>query len=380
MVSRLPEVACSRAPRSPPSPPMNEDGHVLKSRRGLLAAGLTVAVIGAIGVASTLNAGAEQIPDEISAPAAAVAAAPAELTPPVNLPWGARPQRVKRGRDGATSRSLKTSGLSLAAPEAGADTPEPEFAPKGRTTKSSFLRTAQTNVVPPEPSASPSASATSSAPTVNFLYNVGSQAAVTDGVYANLTINKPVLAKSDYHTLAEIAVQSADGKQIVEVGWSVDRVVNGDDDPHLFVYHWVNRETSCYNGCGFVQYSKTAIAGDTLPLDTPKRFGIQYFNGAWWIAYDTEWVGYFPSKLWGDIDFTKSGLVQVFGEVAAASAKPCTQMGNGRASLDATAARIGSLAYLNGPTVDMFVRSTSDYYNVTALSNRTFRYGGPGAC
>jgi len=34
---------------------------VLKSRRGLLAAGLAVAVVGALGVASTLNAGAEQI-------------------------------------------------------------------------------------------------------------------------------------------------------------------------------------------------------------------------------------------------------------------------------------------------------------------------------
>ncbi|WIM96888.1 neprosin family prolyl endopeptidase [Actinoplanes oblitus] len=355
---------------------------MLKSRRGLLAAGLTVAVIGAIGVASTLNAGAEQISGE-AAPAAAAAPADA-LTPPSSLPWGAKPQRVKRGRDGATSRSLKTAGLSVAAPEAGADTPEPEYAPKGRTAKSTFLKTAKTNVVPPEPSASataqPEASSATAAPTVNFHYNVGSQAAVTDGVYANLTINKPVLAKDDYHTLAEIAVQSADGKQIVEVGWNVDRVVNGDDDPHLFVYHWVNRETSCYNGCGFLQYSKTAIAGDTLPLDTSKRFGIQYFNNAWWIAYDTEWVGYFPVKLWGDVDFSKSGLIQVFGEVAASSDKPCTQMGNGKSSTEGTAARIGSLAYLNGPPVDMFVRSTSDYYNVTALSNRTFRYGGPGAC
>ena len=35
------------------------------------------------------------------------------------------------------------------------------------------------------------------------------------------------------------------------------RRVTGDEDPHLFVYHWVNRQTSCYNACGFVQYSKT---------------------------------------------------------------------------------------------------------------------------
>ncbi|WP_231956843.1 MULTISPECIES: neprosin family prolyl endopeptidase [unclassified Actinoplanes] len=373
---------------------------MLKSRRGLLAAGLSVAVIGAIGVASTLNAGAEQIPD--AAPTASVAAAPADLIPPANLPWGQRPTRVKRGRDGANSRSLQAAGLSVAGPSEGDNgTPDPEYAPKGRSSRSSFLRTAKTSVVPPpEPSADPSAPASASAsasasapasadpsttpgstgPTVNFLYNVGAQAAVSDGAYINLTINKPKLAKQDYHTLAELAVQSADGNQIVEIGWNVDRVVNGDDDPHLFVYHWVNRQTSCYNGCGFVQYSKAVVPGDTLAVDQQKKFGIQFYNGGWWVAYDTEWVGYFPAKLWGDVSFTKSGLVQVFGEVAAASDKPCTEMGNGKKSDDTTSARIGSIAYVNGPTADLVVRSTSDFYTVNQLSNRTFRYGGPGSC
>ena len=56
--------------------------------------------------------------------------------------------------------------------------------------------------------------------------------------------------------------------------------------------------------------------GDTLPRDTTKRFGIQFFNGAWWIAYDSEWVGYFPGALWDD-KYTQSGLIQWFGEVAA---------------------------------------------------------------
>ncbi|MFI1995809.1 neprosin family prolyl endopeptidase [Actinoplanes sp. NPDC020271] len=355
---------------------------MLKSRRGLLAAGLAVAVIGAIGVVSTLNAGAEQIPGASAAAttAAPVAAAPA-LKPPSKLPWGTRPQQVKRGRNGASSKALKTAGLSVAGP-AGRETgaPDEEFAPKGRSNRSTYLRTARTNVVPPEPSAAPSASSSSDDETVSFLYNVGSQAAVSDGAYVNLTINKPKLDKRDYHTLAELAVQSADGNQIVEVGWNVDRVVNGDDDPHLFVYHWVNRETSCYNGCGFVQYSKTVIAGDTLAVDQQKRFGIQFYNDAWWVAYDTEWVGYFPVKLWGDVSFTKTGLVQVFGEVAASSDSPCTEMGNGKTSDDSTSARIGSVAYLNGPDPSVIVRSTSKYYLVAQLSPRTFRYGGPGAC
>ncbi|GAA2694148.1 neprosin family prolyl endopeptidase [Actinoplanes palleronii] len=363
---------------------------MLKSRRGLLAAGLSVAVIGAIGVASTLNAGAEQIPDGPAAATApaevaeAPAAADPALKPPTILPWGEEPQLVKRGQDGATSRALKAAGLSAAAPGETDVSDADEYAPKGRSSKSRSLQTTRTTVVPPkplqlDPPPTATASPSSSGSTVHFLYNVGWQAAVSDGAYANLTINKPVLAQADYHTLAELAVQSADGTQIVEVGWNVDRVVNGDDDPHLFVYHWVNGQTSCYNGCGYVQYSNTITPGDTLSVDIQKKFGIQFYGGAWWIAYDTEWVGYFPANLW-TVDFAKTGMVQIFGEVAASSAQPCTQMGNGLAGLETTAARIGSVAYINGPTPDVAVRSTSSLYQVSRQSTRTFRYGGAGAC
>ncbi|WP_309238500.1 neprosin family prolyl endopeptidase [Actinoplanes aureus] len=353
-----------------------------KSRRGLLAAGLSAAVIGAIGVVSTLNAGAEQIPDApapVAVPAdetdVAAPPSPPAAKPPTNLPWGERPRSVRTGRHNATSKSLKVAGLSAAH----SDDEGRDRAPKGRTSRTTFLQSEKTNVVPPEPAPEPTDGVAPARPTVHFLYNVGSQKAEADAAYANLTISKPKLARSDYHTLAELAVQSADGKQIVEVGWNVDRVVNGDDDPHLFVYHWVDRQTSCYNGCGFVQYSKNIQPGDTLVQDSQKRFGIQNFNGDWWIAYDTEWVGYFPGDLWGGT-FTRSGLVQVFGEVAAATEKPCTEMGNGKGGDDTTSAKVGSVAYLNGPTVDLKVRSTSDLYSVSKLSSRTFRYGGAGAC
>ena len=347
---------------------------MFKSRRALLAAGLSVAVLGAIGVGSTLKAGAEQIPG--TEPTVAVEQPAPVLTPPTELPWGTPPRRLKTGRDGSTAKALKAAGLSAAAD----DDEGEDRAPKGRTSRTTFLKSERTSVVPPEPPAPTPGAGVAAKPTVNFLYNVGSQPAVADGVYANLTISKPHLDKNDYHTLAEIAVQSADGAQIVEVGWNVDRVVNGDDDPHLFVYHWVDRKTTCYNGCGFVQYSKNIEPGDTLSTDTNRRFGLQYFNNAWWVAYDTEWVGYFPGKLW-DNEFTKSGLVQVFGEVAAASATPCSEMGNGRSSSgDTKAAKIGSIAYLNGPKVDLAVRSTNPVYDVVKLSDRTFRYGGPGSC
>ncbi|BBH65803.1 hypothetical protein ACTI_24880 [Actinoplanes sp. OR16] len=351
---------------------------MLKSRRGLLAAGLTAAVIGTIGVVSTLNAGAEQIPGEAPASATAVAEEPL-LTPPAKLPWGARPHSIRTGRDGASSKSLKAAGLIAAAPDEQSEEQAEDEAPKGRTSRTTFVKSERTEILPPDPPPTATTSPAAAKPTVNYLYSVGTQAAVSDGAYANLTISKPKLDKEDYHSLAELAVQSADGRQIVEVGWTVDRLVNGDDDPHLFVYHWVDRKTTCYNTCGWVQYSKNITPGDVLAQDKTARFGIQFFNDAWWVAFDSEWVGYFPGKIWGD-KFTKTGLVQVFGEVAAASPTPCTEMGNGVGAGDTAAARVGSVSYLNGPAVDMSVRATSEVYAVNRLSARTFRYGGPGAC
>src|SRR5690348_2926134 len=82
---RLRERVPGGSPRPPPpSPPMNEDGHVSNSRRGLLAAGLAAAVVGSMGVVWTLNASAEETPE---APVPAVAApadgaAPADVAAP----------------------------------------------------------------------------------------------------------------------------------------------------------------------------------------------------------------------------------------------------------------------------------------------------------
>jgi Neprosin len=358
---------------------MNEDGHVSIPRRGYIAAGLAAAVVGSLGVFSTLNAGA----DEVSEAPAAVAAVttPDGETPPPVLPWGAKPQPVTKAAAGASSKTVAAVGADIAPDDkSGSLVPKAEFGPKGYTSKARTLRRSRTTVAPQPPLAEPVPGTRE----VKYHYASAFQYADSGGTYANLVIGKPYLAKEDYHTLAEIAVQSADGRQIVEVGWTVDRGVNGDEDPHLFVYHWVDGKETCYNACGFRQYSKAAIAGDTLPVGVAKRFGIQYFNGAWWIAYDSEWVGYFPDSLW-TTTFNRSGLIQWFGEVASSSSKPCSGMGTGVLSPDPAAARIGTIALLDGPDPAFTARatspdSTSGVYPVNPLSDRTFRYGGPGAC
>src|SRR5882724_4826192 len=139
MVTCAAENRCRRKlARNLRFPPMNEDGHVLESRRGLLAAGLAAAVIGALGVVSTLNAGAEQIPGTPKGGASPAAVSPADaagdLTPPADLPWGTSPHKIKKGRAGASSKTLRAAGLDAApADTSGATEPEDAFAPKGRT-------------------------------------------------------------------------------------------------------------------------------------------------------------------------------------------------------------------------------------------------------
>jgi hypothetical protein len=248
---------------------------------------------------------------------------------------------------------------------------------------------------------------------VRFHYSSVRQKGDSEGTYANLVIagpdkedpnNKVKLGLGDYHTLTEISVQSADGKQAVEVGWTIDRLLNGNDQPHLFVYHWVDGKRTCYNTCDFSAPDPKTVGtpsvgpGGALPAGTVRNFGIQFSGNAWWIAYGTEWIGYYPATNWQDpvtkeYKFTRATQHQWFGEVASSSLDPCTSMGTGETSgLVAKSARIGGIYLVNPKSaepIEMVV--TSDYidkktgklvevparYTGERPSNGTLRFGGP---
>jgi hypothetical protein len=377
------------------------------SRRGLTAAGLAITAVGAVGVASTLNASAAQVAKPAPVVTSSSAVDDEPLPPPL---FGGATQKAggatqKAGRAaqkaGVAARSL--SGFSVqsegAAEEGSPQAPTPVYAPKGlpplpgraaaKPAKGATALRAQAEAATTS-AATTSAAALAEAPSpsVNYFYSTSSQEAVTDGTTATMTIGKPSVHSRDSHSLAEIAVRSKDGQSAIEVGWTVSRHVNEQDkanldEPHLFVYRWVNGKGACYNACDFLLHSTAAKApGDLLTAGETKKFGIQHVGNSWWIWYDKGWIGRFPDSTWGG-DFTKSDLVQWWGEVAAGSSVPCSEMGDGVPAGDPDAAEFQPITLINGPLVNI-ASGASAYYSIkpNRILNSTryngFRYGGNG--
>jgi hypothetical protein len=186
------------------------------------------------------------------------------------------------------------------------------------------------------------------------------------------------------HTLVELSVGTSDGRQYVEVGWILP-AANGDRRPRLFVYHWVNGHTSCYNGCGFVQVSGSVHPGDALAVGATGTYAINYSGGQWQVFYNGVEVGYFPASLWSGT-FTRAGFTQVFGEVASSTLPTCTQMGNGIYGSNGGSLLISGYTLLGSSTspylspynLNNFNGSRNSGYNYGGATATSLRIGGPG--
>lgn len=220
----------------------------------------------------------------------------------------------------------------------------------------------------------------------NFYYVGGSQHTTASGASVSLTQYQPSVPEepgAENHSLMELAAESQDGQQIVEVGWVVDKTMNGDDLPHLFTYHWVSGQTSCYNGCGFVHVSSNVVPGQAVLIGASGNYSINYSSNNWNISYNGINIGYFPASLWGGA-FTHLGLVQVFGEVAISksSTTQCIQMGNGLAGSNNSSARISNFSLIGGSAAPSLwpYQPASSPYSYGSASAVGMNIGGPGIC
>jgi len=368
-------------------------------RRGYLAAGLAVAVVGSLG-GFALNASAEEAADTPARVEASVDPdAPATVpqtdkdAPPPLLPWGDKPEPVTIGPANATGEQLAAMGADAAPPPRENRKFRKKRGLKGFAPDQRTQRSGRTPV-PPQPPSLLAAEEPDPGPPY-YHYGTAYQFVDVEGTHANLTVYKPTLADFDEHSLAEIAVRSRDRLNTVEVGWTVDPVVNnGSLQPHLFVFFWVNGKGQCYNlRCkGWVQKG-SITPGAKLPIGIPVRMGIQFFNDAWWVAVNSEWIGKYPASEWTDkgVEFTQGNLVQWFGEVASPSLEPCSTMGRDALAIDTTStgsARIGTISILPPGASQSIPASVSVYanskyrkagpvYSALAPSGQNLWYGGP---
>lgn len=213
-------------------------------------------------------------------------------------------------------------------------------------------------------------------------YAYGQQRSNVTGVSVQMMQADPEIDPnySGAHSLQEISLQDSAQQQTVEIGWTVDRSLNGDTKPHLFVYHWVNGGTSCYNGCGFVQVSTTNTPGEAVTTGASAQYAIQFRQGSWWVQYNNDWVGYFPGSLWNNT-YTTAQVISAFGEVSEASSPACTDMGNGLFGTASGSSWISNYQLTGTTTAPSFglAATTPADYNYGQSTVTSFHLGGPGS-
>jgi len=221
---------------------------------------------------------------------------------------------------------------------------------------------------------------------VDYHYAVGYQWTWSRGAVVWMNQYRPWLSTADSHTLGELAVQGNNTGNIVELGWTIDRGLYGDDYPHLFSFYWVNNQPGCYNGCGWVQVSPYYYPGMWTAWDgSQHQFVVEWWQGNWWLAYDGVWMGYYPGSLWGG-GHNESSLVQAFGEVAVApGSTPCTDMGWYNHGVGGSMRARMHTIYLLGDGNAWWANMVGWqdqwwWYNVGFNNPTDFFYGGPGGC
>ncbi|MDH6133314.1 hypothetical protein P3T37_002709 [Kitasatospora sp. MAA4] len=221
-----------------------------------------------------------------------------------------------------------------------------------------------------------------------FSYVSGQQITQAAGAGVTMMQATPYVASPQGHSLQELSLQDANQQSTIEVGWTVDPQVNGDYLPHLFVFHWVNGQVSCYNGCGFVPATGTgAWAGMPVTSGSTATFQISHDSGsqAWWIYYNGHAVGDFPDALWQDPathadTFTSAQLVSAFGEVADPEQASGSWMGNGSCGTWSNSSAISDYQlYGSRDQPDFTVRATDpSAYNYGSATATSFHLGGSG--
>lgn len=223
-----------------------------------------------------------------------------------------------------------------------------------------------------------------------YYYGSAAFTRIADGGGMTTAIQRPQYIDTGGagHSLNEISIQAgANNSDIVELGWLVSSDQYGDSDPHIFVFHWIGGVPQCYDGCNWQQYSSTYHPGQNIgPLVGREVYnGYVLYEGNWWAWFDNQWLGYFPGSEWNG-KFTKSALIQWFGEVSSLNGiPPKTDMGTGTLPPSGNAAHMFTLCDVDAQAWICWYRDQQSLnrtipadYDIQRVGFGETRYGGPG--
>jgi hypothetical protein len=227
-------------------------------------------------------------------------------------------------------------------------------------------------------------------PAACYYYAAASYRRDADGGGMTMSVERPAYTNSggSGHTLNEIAVQGGSGDgNIVELGWNVSSDQYSNANPHIFVFHWINWSPTCYDACGWQQYSATYFPGQDINFLVGRDvyIGYVFYEGNWWAWFDNQWLGYYPGSEWKD-EYKRNSFLQWFGEVASNNGiPPLTDMGNGLFPSDENAAHMLTLCDVSVSDWICWYRdqqslgaTVPSYYDISRFDFGATRYGGPG--
>jgi hypothetical protein len=220
-----------------------------------------------------------------------------------------------------------------------------------------------------------------------YYYGPASYSRTADGGGMTMAIERPSFSGNG-HSLDEIAVQGGPGNgNIVELGWNLSTSQYPDADPHLFIFHWIDWGPTCYDTCGWHQYSATYFPGMNLGALVGRNVyvGYVFYEGNWWAWFDNQWLGYIPGSEWSGA-YTQSSMIQWFGEVSTNNGTPPNvEMGDGLFPTDSSAAPMTTLCDVDAAAWVCWYRDEQSlgpnfppYYDIRRTGFGATRYGGPG--
>jgi hypothetical protein len=156
--------------------------------------------------------------------------------------------------------------------------------------------------------------------TAGYLYVGDADTTSTTEANVDLPINAQTIsdAKVDEHSLFEMSMSNEFGASgnIIEIGVTTEIGLNGDSNPHWFVYSWINGVGQGYDSSSHFVSQIGSFWGTSLSAveGTSEEVEFQFNAPNWDLDLNGTAAGYFPGSEWSGA-FTASSVTQVFGEV-----------------------------------------------------------------